>query len=341
MQRSACSCTRSSPRTRRGASPASCFKRPKHRSTAPRPRYRSPNRLVLRGMSGFRRSALIQTLAGEHARRSSWPLLAAAACGQRHFVRLFLKSAPANVQRPCSQVGTASCVAAFRARIWEMTGAAVLLLEPVMDEAGVVALVHRARLRPEAASAGGVEQGEGELRLMVPGRLDLPRDGKLGTRADGRLNLEPVETAALPGRDCGTVSPRGVRVGVAFALRPVLGEEPLAVRVGGHVGGVDRDVPAIVGQLGTEGRAHGGKACVERGFVRPELRREAVAGIDGRCVSEGVTERGVLGDQRGRPAPRRDRVDGLHEARADQRTRPVPLPACPAERVKIGANWHD
>ena len=64
------------------------------RSTAPRPRYKSPNLLVSRGISGWRRSALIHREAGWHA-----PV------GHRHSVALRLKSVPANVHVPCSQLG--------------------------------------------------------------------------------------------------------------------------------------------------------------------------------------------------------------------------------------------
>lgn len=48
--RSACSCTRSRPRTRSGARPPSFLSRPNARSTLPRPRYRSPHRLLSRGI---------------------------------------------------------------------------------------------------------------------------------------------------------------------------------------------------------------------------------------------------------------------------------------------------
>ena len=94
MQRSAWRATRSSPRTRSGFKPRLFMSRPNSRSTAPRPRYRSPKRLLSRGISGCRREALRQTEAGWHS-----PV------GQRHLVSFRLKSAPANAQVPCSHSG--------------------------------------------------------------------------------------------------------------------------------------------------------------------------------------------------------------------------------------------
>jgi hypothetical protein len=92
--RSACSRTRSRPRTRSGSSAHSCFNRPNSRSTAPRERYSLRERSDSRGTSGCRRSALIQRDFGWHS-----PV------GQRHLVARRLKSAPANVHVPCSHVG--------------------------------------------------------------------------------------------------------------------------------------------------------------------------------------------------------------------------------------------
>src|SRR5205085_2302001 len=71
--------------------------------------------------------------------------------------------------------------------------------------------------------------------------------------------------------------------------------------------------------------------------VLAQLRGEAVAGVDARCASERVLQRPMLGDQRGRPAPRRDRVKRLHEARAHERAGAVALAARPANRLKLGA----
>ena len=42
------------------------------------------------------------------------------------------------------------------------------------------------------------------------------------------------------------MAPACVRIGVGLALRPPVVDEPLAVRVGGHVGGVDGNLPAHV-----------------------------------------------------------------------------------------------
>jgi hypothetical protein len=66
--RSACSLMRSKPRTRSGDSAHSFLSRPNSRSTEARRRYWAVKRGVSRGMSGCRRSALIQTDAGLQSR---------------------------------------------------------------------------------------------------------------------------------------------------------------------------------------------------------------------------------------------------------------------------------
>lgn len=95
--RSTCSATRSIRRTRSGSMAHSCFSRPNSRSTAPRLRYRPFQRGVSRGMSVCRRSALIQTLAGEHSPE-----------GQRYLAAPRLASEPAKVHVPCSHDGGAA-----------------------------------------------------------------------------------------------------------------------------------------------------------------------------------------------------------------------------------------
>jgi hypothetical protein len=69
--------------------------------------------------------------------------------------------------------------------------------------------------------------------------------------------------------------------------------------------------------------------------VLAQLDGEAVAGVDGRGRAERVPQGGVLRDQRRRPRPRRDRVQGLHEAGPDERPDGVALPARPLERLKL------
>jgi hypothetical protein len=63
------------------------------------------------------------------------------------------------------------------------------------------------------------------------------------------VNLEPIEAAALAGADRGEVPPRCVRVAEPLTLTAALGNEPLAVGVGGKVGPVDGDVLAELGRL--------------------------------------------------------------------------------------------
>jgi hypothetical protein len=70
--------------------------------------------------------------------------------------------------------------------------------------------------------------------------------------------------------------------------------------------------------------------------VLPELRGEAVAGIDGRGAADRVGERFMLSDQGDGARPGRDRVERLREAGSDEGADWVALPAGPAERVKLG-----
>src|SRR3712207_6467171 len=94
----------------------------------------------------------------------------------------------------------------------------------------------------------------------------LPRQRKVGLDADGHVDLVAVEPAALP------MAPSGVRVAVALALRAVLRQVALAVRVGGHVGAVDGDIPAHVGKVPAKARGHASDARVEHAAVGAELR---------------------------------------------------------------------
>jgi dTDP-4-amino-4,6-dideoxygalactose transaminase len=71
---------------------------------------------------------------------------------------------------------------------------------------------------------------------------------------------------------------RGVRIGElgVCALAATLGDEPLAVGVGGHVGAVDGDVAAKFGKLRVQARGHAVEAAVEHVAVGAELRRVSV-----------------------------------------------------------------
>jgi hypothetical protein len=73
----------------------------------------------------------------------------------------------------------------------------------------------------------------------------------------------------------------------AGALAPTLADEPLTVRVRGHVGPVDGDVAAKLGKLGVQGGGHAVNAAVQHVAVGAELRGEAVAGVHGRHVGGG------------------------------------------------------
>ncbi len=66
----------------------------------------------------------------------------------------------------------------------------------------------------------GIEQGSDVVRLVAPGRLDLPGDGEVRAGAHSGMDSVAVEAADLAHRDRRAVSPRGVRVGEALPLAP-------------------------------------------------------------------------------------------------------------------------
>ena len=122
---------------------------------------------------------------------------------------------------------------------------------------------------------------------------------------------------------------------VPLALRAVLGQEPLAVSVGGHVRGVDSHVAAHVGKLDAQGRGDPGEAGVKERLVLAEFGGEAVEGVDARRGSEGFPQRGVVSDQRGRAAPPWDPIQAFGQTGAHARASTKPAPTRPAKVLKL------
>jgi hypothetical protein len=185
--------------------------------------------------------------------------------------------------------------------------------------ARVVALVHRHGFDGEAAIPYRVEQRHRERGFVLARGFDSPGEWQAGADTDGGVDLVAVEAAALAGGDGGAVAPGGVGVAESFALASALGDEALAVRVGGHVAAVDGDVNASTGKLASHGCGETVEAGVQERLVGAELRGEAVAGVDGRRSAESALQRRVVCDQRGGAAPCRDLVEALDEACSDQR----------------------
>src|SRR5947208_2900224 len=86
---------------------------------------------------------------------------------------------------------------------------------------------------------------------------------------------------------------------------------------------------SLSGMIGSKLRGDAVEASVEQRLVRSQLRGEAIERVDRGGISEGAAQSVVVGDERGRAAPRRDRVQGLDEAGADKRTDRVALAAGP------------
>src|SRR5439155_17021906 len=133
--------------------------------------------------------------------------------------------------------------------------AAVAVLAGIVHRAVVVAHVERARLGGEAALAHGVEQRRDVVGLVATGGGDLPRDGEISPGADGEMEPEAVEAAALAGGNGRGVAPRRVRVAElpVCPLAPALRNEPLAVRIGGQVRGVNSNVASEIKVRGAQG----------------------------------------------------------------------------------------
>ena len=200
---------------------------------------------------------------------------------------------------------------------------------------GVIALVHRARLRAVAASFQRVEKRSDELGLVVASGLDSPRERQTRRGAGRHLQLVPVKAATLPSRDGGTVAPRGVRVAEPLPLRPVLRDVPLAIGESGHVGGVNSYVLSDVRHRGLEGGRYVIETVRERVGVRPQLDREAVACPHARAAPESTLQSGMICDQGRRTRPRREAVECLDERRPDQGAGAIAPATRPAERIQL------
>src|SRR5207249_2076333 len=70
-------------------------------------------------------------------------------------------------------------------------------LARVVHGGDVVALVESCRYGLELAFADALQEVVGEARFVRSGRFHAPRYGKLGSGADGKVELPAVEAAAL------------------------------------------------------------------------------------------------------------------------------------------------
>src|SRR5438105_3842500 len=170
---------------------------------------------------------------------------------------------------------------------------------------------------------------------MASGCLDPPRKREARDSADGSVDAVPVEAATLPRRDSGAVAPRGVRVGVRLSLRPAVVDVPLAVGVGGHVRGVNRNLIAHVRVVVAEARGERVDASGDPVAFFAELRGEAVAGPMRGSAAEGGREARMFRDQVSYARPRRKRVQRLDETRAEHRPAAVPTATRPTKRIKL------
>jgi len=135
--------------------------------------------------------------------------------------------------------------------------------------------------------------------------------------------------------------PRGIEIGelVIASLTPTLAHEPLAVGIGGHVGGVDSHVRTHLRKGLVKRSGHPVEAGVEQRLEGAELRPEAIAGVDARdaaLASEGSLKRRVLGDEGHGAGPGRDGVDRLGEGHTDHGSKRVAGAAGPAGLLKLG-----
>ena len=199
----------------------------------------------------------------------------------------------------------------------------------------VVALVHRTGRGPVATGAHRVEQRR-DIQRLIPARgLDLPSEREARPGADSGVDLVAVEPAALTGRDGRPMPPGGVRVAVGLTLRAMVVEVPLTVRPSRKVGRVNGYVLAHPGNLRAERRGERVQACGKSRPIVTELRGEAVAGPMTRPRAERGGEAVVLRDQVNGARPRRERIDGFHEARSEKSTSAVTTATRPTQSVKL------
>ena len=93
------------------------------------------------------------------------------------------------------------------------------------------------------------------------------------------------------------MTPGRVGIGEALALRAVVVEVALPVRVGRKVGAVEGHIAPVLGKFGAQGSGYTVEAGGERFRVFAQLDREAVAGpLRGR-PPDGLSERVMLRDQ--------------------------------------------
>jgi hypothetical protein len=160
------------------------------------------------------------------------------------------------------------------------------------------------------------------------------------------MQFVAVKRAGRAGGDRRAVTPGGVRVAVALALRATLVEVLLAVGVGGHVGSVDGDGLAQFGELLVQGGGHAVHADVQQRLELPQLGGEPVASVDTRHAGRaGAAERraegGVPGDQGNRARPRRQGVEALGERHANHHANRVARAASPARGRKLADELGD
>jgi len=214
-------------------------------------------------------------------------------------------------------------------------------LNGLVHRANVVALVERDRRGSELALANAGEEIVGQTRLVAASRGHFPRYRQVCSSAHGGVKLEAVEASALAGRDGRAVAPRSVRVGKALALPSALRDVALAVGKRRNVGSVDGHVRSVLGKLGTERGRDAVEREVQERLVLSELAGESIERVHGGRVSKRVSESAMFRDQRGRPAPRRDRVQALDEAGSDERADRVALTSRPAEGFQLFDQGND
>jgi len=204
-----------------------------------------------------------------------------------------------------------------------------------IDAGVVVALVHRARFRVEAASVDRVDERRDEVGLLPSRGFDAPRERKARHGANSGVNLVAVEAATLASGHSGAMPPTCIGVAEPFAFFASLADVALTIRERGEVGGVYRYVTSKIRVLSAKRRGARIEASLKRRTVLAQLPGEPVHGPHARALSERVLEAGMLCDQSRYPRPGGEREQTFDEASADERASTEALASGPAERVKF------
>jgi hypothetical protein len=257
--------------------------------------------------------------------------------GQRHFDRPRLVSEPANSHSPCSQAGGR----------WSPR------FTPTVSRSGMIGRESRSSHSPYTRSLSYPCRARSSQR-----RSRDPSRSRGGGRRSWTRGYRPSVPATRREGPCGRTPPHGRgsrrsrRLCASRRLSGVPSSHPgrSSARARGRVlrGSADRSRRRACRSRRWRGRGrspgcpdggleHAGDAVLEQVGVGPELRGEAVGGVDGRALAaDGLAESRVLAHEGNGASPRRGAIERLGERHPDPRSEGVAGAASPSRLVELG-----